>query len=536
MEEIELNSGLKTKTLKNLQEIIYDQAEINAELGTFYWNLDTQELYYSDNFYRILGCEPGEFKPDIDYFNQTFLHPDDREHIEDARKKTINNKEANEWQYRIITKSGVIKHIKAASRIIHEGEHHVLVGTFQDITKEHVKVQQLKNRQEELRAANIELKTSLKVIHNAEISAGLGHWHINLETNEFNFSENLQKISGYSKLDEVNFENVLGLIHPDDRHNLVETSLKDYQMNRTSVSVFRIIRKDGKIRYIKGTSDKMRVNKSSFIVGIAQDITSLIDKEIMLEEKNLQLERQNDELASFNHMASHDLQEPLRKIQVLSKLILENEEGNLTETSISYFNRILYSANRMQSLINDLLDYSRANNPSSIRIPYDLNKVLKESIHNLKEEIALKKAIIHAEPLPVLNIIPTQVQQLFNNLLDNALKYSKSDTIPEIKITAKIVPGELITGYGLKKIAHYYCINFIDNGIGFDQKYANKIFEIFQRLHGKTEYTGTGIGLTICKKVIQNHNGYITASGTPGVGSTFSLFFPIENDQDVEFM
>jgi PAS domain S-box-containing protein len=536
MEEIKLNWGLKEKTLKSVKDIIYDQAEINAEMGTFYWNLDTHELYYSDNFYRILGCEPGEFKPDIDYFNQTFLHPEDRERIEIARTKTLNKKEADVWLYRIITKSGIIKHVRATSRIIHEGEHHILVGTLQDITKEQIKLQQIKNRQEELRAANIELKTSLKVIHNAEISAGLGHWHINLETNEFNLSENLQKISGYSKLEEVNFENVLSLIHPDDRHNLIETSLKDYQLNRTSVSVFRIIRKDGKIRYIKGTSDKMRVNKSSFIVGIAQDITSLIDKEIMLEEKNLLLERQNDELASFNHMASHDLQEPLRKIQVLSKLIMENEEGKLSEATIGYFHRILYSANRMQSLINDLLDYSRVNNPSSIKIPYDLNKILKESMHNLKEEISLKKAKIHSEPLPVLNVIPTQMQQLFNNLLDNALKYSKSDEIPEISISAKIVPGELITGFGLKKIAHYHCINFTDNGIGFDQKYANKIFEIFQRLHGKTEYTGTGIGLTICKKVIQNHNGYITASGNPGVGSTFSLFIPIENDQDVEFM
>lgn len=536
MEDIQLNSGLKRETAKTIKDIIYDQAEINSETGTFYWNLDTHELYYSDNFYRILGCKPGEFKPDIDYFNSTFLHPEDRERIEEARKRTLNKKEADSWHYRIITKSGIVKHIKATSQIVNEDDHHILVGTIQDRTKEHLKLLQLQKRQEELRIANIELKTSLKVIHNAEISAGLGHWHINLDTNEFNFSENLQKISGYSSADELNFENVLSLIHPDDRHNLIETSLKDYQLNRTSVSVFRIIRKDGKVRYIKGTSDKMRVNKSSFIVGIAQDITSLIDKEIMLEEKNLQLERQNEELASFNHMASHDLQEPLRKIQVLSKLIMENEEGHLSEKSLNFFNRILYSANRMQSLINDLLDYSRANNPSSVKIPYDLNRILKESIHNLKEEISSKKAKIQSEPLPVLNIIPSQVQQLFNNLIDNALKYSKTDISPVIRITSKIVPGELVTGYGLKKIAHYHCINFTDNGIGFDQKYANKIFEIFQRLHGKTEYSGTGIGLTICKKVIQNHNGYITASGNPGIGSTFSLYFPIENDQDVEYM
>jgi len=530
MENLLFNESLHSDTVINLRKIIFDQAEINAGIGTFYWNLDNHDLFYSDNFYRLLGCEPGEFKPDIDYFNKTFLHPQDKERIEHARKTTLVNREADSWQYRIITKKGEIKHVRAITKIVHSNDHHILVGTLQDITKDVQKVDQLKKRQEELRIANIELKTSLKVIENAEINAGLGHWHVNLETNEFVFSENLKKISGYIPDEEFKFENLLALIHPDDRHNLIETSLKDYQMNRTSISVFRLIRKDGKIRYIKGTSDKIRVNRISFVVGIAQDITSLIDKEIMLEEKNLQLERQNDELASFNHMASHDLQEPLRKIQVLTKMILEHESTNLSETSVQYFNRIMYSVNRMQSLIDDLIEYSRANNPLANKVMTDLNKVLKESLHNLNEDITHKKARIHTDKLPVLNVIPVQIQQLFNNLIDNALKYSKPDIPAEITITSKIVPGEALDGLLTKTIAHYHCITFTDNGIGFDQKYADKIFQIFQRLHGKSEYSGTGIGLTICKKVVQNHNGYITASGIPGKGATFTLFFPVEED------
>ncbi len=530
---LETNSDIDKSLIR---EYIFNQAEINADMGTFSWNLDTHELFYSDNFYRILGCEPNEFTPDIDYFNTTFLHPDDRIRIEEARLNTLNSKKADSWEYRVITKSGEIKHVRAISSIVKISGIHMLIGTMQNITTEVLKITQLEKRQEDLRIANIELTTSLKVIRNAEISAGLGHWHINLETNEFNFSENLQKISGYSSREEINFESVLNLVHPDDRPNLIETSLKDYQMKRTSISVFRLIRRDGKIRYIKGTSDKMRINKHSFIVGIAQDITFLIDKEIILEEKNLQLERQNDELASFNHMASHDLQEPLRKIQVLSKMILEKEDGKLSETTTNYFNRITHAALRMQNLINDLLDYSRTNNTSVVKAPTDLNNLLKESIHNLKEDIAIKGATINAEPLPTLNVISSQIQQLFINLIDNALKYSKTSESPVITITYKVVPGELITGFGLKKIAYYHCINFTDNGIGFDQQYANKIFEIFQRLHGKNEYTGTGIGLTICKKVVQNHNGYITASGVPGEGSSFNLFFPVENEDNIEYM
>ncbi|HLN52978.1 MAG TPA: ATP-binding protein [Lentimicrobium sp.] len=508
---------------------IFKQAEINTNVGTFSWNLETLELWYSDNFYRLLGCEPGEFKPDIDYFNNNFIHPEDRVRIEKIRKNTIERKEAGTWEYRIIAKTGEIKHVKAISNTIEVSGTKILVGSLQDITREVSKLHQLEKRQEELRIANLELKTSLKIIEHAELSAGLGHWLINLDTNEFTFSENLQKMTAYPLNEEFNFERVLNLIHPDDRQNLIETSLKDYQMNRTSVSVFRLLRQDGNIRYIKGTSDRMKINKVNLIVGIAQDITSLIDKEIMLEEKNILLERQNEELASFNHMASHDLQEPIRKIMVLSKMILDKEEQKLSKDSLNYFNRMLHAANRMQSLINDLLDYSRANNPNSIKVKSDLNKILKESLHNLKEDIAIKEAVVNAARLPVLTVIPSQIQQLFINLLDNSLKYCKDHAAPVINITSKTVPGDLITGFGLKKIAYYHCITFSDNGIGFEPKYANKIFEIFQRLHGKNEYSGTGIGLTICKKIIQNHNGYITATGTPGEGAIFNIFLPYEN-------
>ncbi len=526
MDVIKPASGLR----RGIREEIFFQAEINTNVGTFSWDLSTLELWYSDNFYRLLGCEPGEFEPNVDYFNANFLHPEDRIRIEKARRNTIETKEADTWEYRIITKSGEIKHIKAISNTIEIDGKKVLVGTIQDVTKEINKLNQYEKRQEELRIANIELKTSLKVIEHAEQSAGLGHWIVNLETNEITFSENLQKIADYPLNEDLNFETILNLIHPDDRQNVIETSLQDYQANRTSVSVFRLMRPDGKIKYIKCTSDRMKINKVSIIVGIAHDITSLIDKEVMLEEKNILLERQNEELASFNHMASHDLQEPIRKIIILSKMIMDQDENILSKESMNYFKRMLHATNRMQSLINDLLEYSRANNPNVAKIESDLNIILKEAIQSLKEEIGIKKAVVKADKLPFLNVIPLQIQQLFINLIDNSLKYSRPDITPVIKITSRVVPGDLVTGFGIKKIAFYYCITFTDNGIGFDTKYANKIFEIFQRLHGKNEYSGTGIGLTICKKIVQNHNGYITASAQPNEGAVFNIFLPYESN------
>lgn len=513
----------------NILNQILGQVEINAKLGTFYWNIETGDLFYSDNFYRLLDCEPGEFTPNIEYFNNHFLHPEDYEKISGARDEVLEKKEGDTWEYRIISKKGVIKYVKAISKTIRIENHNFLIGTIQDITKDVLKIKQVEKRQDELITKTIELKNYIRIIEHAEISAGLGHWHINLDTNEFHMSENMYNIVGIDITEDVSFEKVLNFIHPDDRQNLIENSINDYKQKKTSISVFRIIQSDGKIKYIKGSSNKHKIHRITFLVGVAHDITYLIDKEIVLEEKNLQLERQNDELASFNHMASHDLQEPLRKIQVLSKLILENDETKLSETSVNYFNRILHAAVRMQNLINDLLDYSSTNDPKNTKVVYKLDNVLQDTLTNFKEDISHKKAKIKSDPLPTLRVVPSQVQQLFNNLIGNALKYSKRDVPPEITITTKIIPGELITGYGLKKIAYYHSIMINDNGIGFDQKYEHKIFDIFQRLHGKNEYSGTGIGLTICKKVMQNHNGYITASGVPDQGAIFTLYFPVED-------
>ncbi len=263
------------------------------------------------------------------------------------------------------------------------------------------------------------------------------------------------------------------------------------------------------------------------MLSITRDITELVQATYSLEQKNEELERTNQELAYFSYVASHDLQEPLRKIQGFSGRILDREGESFSETTKDYFNRIISAASRMQRLIDALLDFSRTNTTEIIFTETNLNELLEEVKINLKENIKEKNADIESLPLPTLSIIPVQVQQLFSNLISNAIKYSKPAMSPQIKISADIVLGEDLKQRGGDATKKYHRITIADNGIGFEQKYAHKIFELFQRLHGKTEYSGTGIGLAICKKIVQNHKGFITATGNPDEGARFDIYLPI---------
>jgi len=259
-----------------------------------------------------------------------------------------------------------------------------------------------------------------------------------------------------------------------------------------------------------------------------QDITKDILASKELESKNRELENANAELASFSYVASHDLQEPLRKIQGFSKRIIDKDGDKLSEITIDYFNRINAAAQRMRHLIESLLSFSSLGITEIVLEKTNLNKILIEVKSFLNESITKKNAVIESQILPTLNAVPIQMQQLFLNLISNSIKYAKPGVALDIKITAERVINYEVAGKE-KRNGKFWKIEFSDNGIGFEQQYEHKIFEVFQRLHGKTEYEGTGVGLAICKKILHTHNGTITANGQLGVGATFTFFLPAGN-------
>ena len=251
-----------------------------------------------------------------------------------------------------------------------------------------------------------------------------------------------------------------------------------------------------------------------------------------LRQANRELEISNAELQQYAFIASHDLQEPLRKIITFSRLVMERFISNIPE-AFQYMNRVTVSAERMRNLINDLLSYSRLSDTPKFN-GCNLNGVLQEVVADLEVVIKEKDAVLRISELPVIEAIPDQMCQLFQNLISNALKFSRKDNTPLIRIWSELTDDRSFSG-AVAQGSGLYCRIFIaDNGIGFDEIYLEKIFQMFQRLHGKGEYDGTGIGLPIVKKIVQQHNGIITAISREGEGATFVLLLPVKQSITVE--
>jgi len=243
-----------------------------------------------------------------------------------------------------------------------------------------------------------------------------------------------------------------------------------------------------------------------------------------LIEKNLSLEKMNSELEAFNYISSHDLQEPLRKIQLFTDTIEREEAGNLSEKSKTAFHKIKTSAFRMQNLINDLLIYSKTKFDDRKFEVKDLNVIAKDVIEDLTNEFENKNVLFDIKELGKLSVIEFQFRQLLYNLINNSLKFASPERDLIITLSAEITNGELNK---LAPLTKYYKITISDNGIGFDPLYSDKIFGLFQALHTKP-LKSTGIGLTIVKRIVENHHGFIKAKGVLNQGAKFEIFIPIE--------
>ncbi|RIV25509.1 PAS domain S-box protein [Fibrisoma montanum] len=248
-----------------------------------------------------------------------------------------------------------------------------------------------------------------------------------------------------------------------------------------------------------------------------------------LESSIRELNRSNTELSQFAYIASHDLQEPLRKIQAFGDVLLAQYSTQLDASGADVLHRMQNSANRMQHLVKDLLTFSRlTTRPQSLR-PLDLNQILTDVLSDLEVTISDKQASISIEPLPTLPGDPLQLRQLFQNLLSNALKFAHTDRLPAIKVLSTMVSaGQLPTTVSLHNHRPYYALVVADNGIGLDEKYSERIFQLFQRLHNRRQYEGTGMGLAICKKVAENHGGTIAVHSQVGEGTTMTVYLPAD--------
>jgi PAS domain S-box-containing protein len=354
------------------------------------------------------------------------------------------------------------------------------------------------------------------------------------------FSQSVFDYSGFTE-ERIFKEGWLEIVHPEDREANLNLWMQSIKAGTAFHYEHRFRRHDGEYRWqlSRAVPQKDINGEIQMWVGTSTDIH---DRRVFLDElkerveertkaltiTNENLLKSNAELAQFAYVASHDLQEPLRKIQTFVSRIMDLDAVNLSPRGKDYFERIHRSSNRTQQLIQDLLTFSRATLVEKDFQLTDLNELLdkiKEDIHDCNDQ---KLVSISSTVLPVIPVISFQFEQLFNNLLSNAIKFSKEGTPAVIHISAEIVDGAVINNVTALPGTLYHKISVNDNGIGFDPQFTDRIFLVFQRLHSKESYEGTGIGLAICKKIVENHNGFIRATGRPGEGATFDIYVPVQ--------
>ncbi|HWV28199.1 MAG TPA: PAS domain S-box protein [Dyadobacter sp.] len=498
-----------------------------TRLGTWDLNIQTKEIIYSGRIAVILGYDEDAVLTHSEMRDR--IHPEDRHAIVEKAFRTALETGVYYYEARVIHRDQSVHWVRTQGKVFF-GEGHLplrMLGTMMDIT----------DRKE----SELALKTSEGKFRTLADSMPQFVWTADPQGNITYFNRSLLDYSGFSA-EEIEKEGWLSLVHPGDLAESVRLWIESVTKGAEYLFEHRLKRADGEYRWYqcRAIPQHSADGTIEMWVGTSLDIhdsrlfidqleTKVQERTRQLQVANNELVRTNMELAQFAYVASHDLQEPLRKIQTFSTRILETEKDNLSDRGKDYFNRMQASSTRMQQLIVDLLAFSRANVAEKHLESADLNQVLQNVKDQLGDVIQAENAVIKSDTLPVREVIVYQFEQLFMNLIANALKFIGPDRAPVIEIRSGEVPGAAIPLAEADVTRHYQYISFADNGIGFDPQYKDRIFQVFQRLHNRSAYEGTGIGLAICKKIVENHKGLIDAIGKPGIGSTFIIYLPVES-------
>ncbi|MCF8255071.1 MAG: PAS domain S-box protein [Bacteroidia bacterium] len=363
-------------------------------------------------------------------------------------------------------------------------------------------------------------------------------WTADEEGNKTYFNQTLLDYVGMS-YEELNGAKWKQMIHPDDWEEDEMKWKKSIKSGKIYQSESRFLNKAGKYLWHMNIAVPLKdeLGKIVLWIGSKTEIEKQRkQKEILkeavegrtseLKQANEELIKMNKELEAFTYVSSHDLQEPLRKIRTIAGRLLEKENQNLSDSGKNYFHLMQNAAERMQTLIQDLLAFSHLSMADRNFETIDLNIIIEEVKIEFKDALLEKNAVIEVNEICNVKIIPFQFRQLMHNLISNSLKFSNPNLPAHIKISSEIVSNSKLNFVNLIPNKEYCHISISDNGIGFEKEFAEKIFEVFQKLHPKDEYAGTGIGLAIVKKIIENHNGIIFATSILNIGTTFDIYIP----------
>ncbi len=472
-------------------------ATSKAGIGVYEIDVATGLIKINHTEEKILGIKSENLTITRDFL-RSLVHPDDKEYTQKAAAELAKTQTAFSVQFRIIRPDGEIRNIQGDGIAIKDarGGNLRYIGIHIDVT-------------ERLQAEQKILKIS-QTLKAATEGSKIGVWDWNVVTNELIWDDRMLLLYGLKSSEFTGayaaWENG---VHPVDQKDAIELIQKAVKGEADFDTEFRVVWPNGSIHYIKGNGIVQRdtEGKPLRMLGTNWDITSIKENEKQLLEKTKELELKNKELEQFAFIASHDLQEPLRTITSLIHVVESNQKESIDEITKKSFVYIREATQRMKNLISDLLEYSKVGRNSALK-EVDCNELIQSVQRDMNNSIVNSGAKISVGELPKIKAYETEIRSLFQNILSNAIKYRKADVPVEIAIKAEDRKG-------------YWEFSFADNGIGIDPIYKEKVFEIFQRLHRKNEYEGTGIGLAQCKKIIDLHKGEIWLDSQVQKGSTF---------------
>lgn len=522
---IQLENSVKTAVPvfknKTADELI-DDAEIILKFGFWMWDLVTDKVFWTKGMYQLLEIDDMDHVEPSNTFDGEHVIKDDAYREFEKRFKTGQLKDSYRNKYHLKTYKGNLLTVSEHGRIEYDQDGNILrvLGLTRDITLQEQSMKSLSDYKD--------------MMQGNEIFLNYGTWESEPDGDKINWTEGMYKIFGYENDNRKTLT-----INKDlyKKHIKTETLMRNDAETKHFLSdkddyylEYEIKDAKGVIKVLSTYARVIRNNEKEIekIIGTTRDVTELKEYEKVLEKKIAELNRSNTELEEFAYVASHDLQEPLRKISTFAQRLQNKYSNELGEEGSREIGRIMASTENMRNLIDNLLEFSRISRNKYPPEPVGFSDIVANALAELDLDIEETGSLVSVSALPVIKAIPAQIKQLFLNLLSNAIKFRKKNTLPVITIREEKITNEIIRKHQLSASDEYCLITVTDNGIGFEQIYAERIFQLFQRLQGKYEFPGTGIGLSICKKIVDNHDGRIFASGEPGEGSKFSIILPIK--------
>ena len=480
------------------------EAQRIAHVGSAEWDIATKAVNWSDEMFRMFGYEPGEVQPGYEAFLQR-VHPDDRRAVEQNITRTVRSGEPFAFDYRIVRPDGSIRMVHGEGQVVRDeaGAPVRLLGTAQDITER----KQIEHalRQNEMRTRSI-IDTANDAFVAIDAGDVIKDWNPQAE---LTFGWKREEAVGRS-LAETVIPPARREAHLEGLHRYVLTGEGPMLNRRVELEG---LHKDGHLFPVEMTISPIRWGRSHIFSAFVRDITERKQAEEALAHQTRELTRINSELEDFTHSVSHDLKEPLRGIEAFAGFIAEDYADKLDEQGQGYVHVLRESAVRMKDLIDDLLQLSRIGRTRLEQAPVGMSSLVKDVSLELSFALQEKHVELLIDPdMPTVPCDPARMREVFKNLISNAVKYNDK---PQPKIAV-----------GCRSDNGGFTFAVRDNGIGIAPEFHEKIFKIFQRLHHREEYEGTGVGLAICKKVVEAHGGGIWVESAPGEGTTFLFTIP----------